>query len=313
MIEALELELEPLAEPTDLSRGAEGFRHHRKHLRSLRFRALPERIAELAQVRKQRLRFDGFGSGATHLTLIDRMGPVALDVDAFADGFDLVVVPRRLRLPVGIEGDPSARVGAAAGRLGLLPDRSTGGFRFPDALAHLVAEALMPHGWRPPSLTSPALAPGLEVGELVYALDGESAGAKEAVASEREPRWVAAAAETHSALKEQRFSEAQELVRSVAELDPSPWLAIWSVLAVLFASQGARSTREVRTAGSGEAALEHAFPRRELLALAVDRAEAADDAQLSFRLSRRLSFGVLERSDPLKGRLDALVRRHLGV
>ncbi|HJK94754.1 MAG TPA: hypothetical protein RMH26_28715, partial [Polyangiaceae bacterium LLY-WYZ-15_(1-7)] len=140
----------------DVRRGAAAFRHRRMQLTELDAELrLEDALARGPAAR--RLRVEAFAGGAAEddplrVTLLvrDPIGVLGLELALAFDGPDLLLFPTALAaLDAGPHG-LAARVDAAARSFGLELDHALGALRWRRPVRRLLAEMLLPAGWRLP-------------------------------------------------------------------------------------------------------------------------------------------------------------------
>jgi len=147
-----ELELRVLCapDPLDLRRGVEIFRSSRSALSLARVELSPRWFERRAHLRGIELRIDGWLEGSLHVTIDDGHGPLGCLLHLAFERGDLLFVPLRLRGAIDTPLHPLRRLLRSARTLGLEFDRRRGLLRLERPLRALLAELLMPHGWRVP-------------------------------------------------------------------------------------------------------------------------------------------------------------------
>lgn len=144
--------------PVDLRGGAKRFRHHRGRVIELRLRVRPARLASwLDEGRMLRVEDEPASTPAsTHASTTlraayrDEAGVLAFDVGLAFDGVDLVASPRELGWVRGSPRSVWERWAKLAERVGGRADASSGVLRVERPVRALLAEVLLPHGWRVP-------------------------------------------------------------------------------------------------------------------------------------------------------------------
>ncbi len=140
--------------PVDLRGGAKRFRHHRGRVIELRLRVRPARLASwIDEGRTLRVEdraapsHDDTSLGAAYR---DDAGVLAFDVGLAFDGVDLVASPRELAWVRGSPRSAWERWAKLAERVGGRADATSGVLRIERPIRALLAEVLLPHGWRVP-------------------------------------------------------------------------------------------------------------------------------------------------------------------
>lgn len=140
--------------PVDLRGGAKRFRHHRGRVIELRLRVRPARLASwIDEGRALRVEdraapsHDDTSLGAAYR---DEAGVLAFDVGLAFDGVDLVASPRELAWVRGSPRSAWERWAKLAERVGGRADATNGVLRIERPIRALLAEVLLPHGWRVP-------------------------------------------------------------------------------------------------------------------------------------------------------------------
>ena len=146
--DALAMELD-VRGPLSLQGGAARFRHHRSRLRSAELVLRLSVLVRLARERGVALAIDR-ASEDLAVSIRDAIGTIAFRGIVAFDGPDLVVFPRGLAFVRRGPVSPWARVVGAARELGFTWSAELGAFRWRRPLRHLLADALLPHGWRVP-------------------------------------------------------------------------------------------------------------------------------------------------------------------
>ncbi|MCU0675303.1 MAG: hypothetical protein MUE69_21230 [Myxococcota bacterium] len=140
--------------PVDLRGGAKRFRHHRGRVIELRLRVRPARLASWIDEGRT-LRADDHARPSREDTSLraayrDEAGVLAFDVGLAFDGVDLVASPRELAWVRGSPRTAWERWAKLAERMGGRADASSGVLRIERPIRALLAEVLLPHGWRVP-------------------------------------------------------------------------------------------------------------------------------------------------------------------
>jgi hypothetical protein len=140
--------------PVDLRGGAKRFRHHRGRVVELRLRVRPARLASwLDEGRTLRVEDRAGPSREEHSLRIasrDEAGVLAFEVGLAFDGVDLVASPRELAWVRGSPRNAWERWAKLAERMGGRADAASGVLRVERPIRALLAEVLLPHGWRVP-------------------------------------------------------------------------------------------------------------------------------------------------------------------
>ncbi len=131
----------------DLRGGAKRFRHVRSRVVELRARVRPDRV--LAQVARG-ARVDEVRPGRLRLAHRDEAGVLAVDGALAFDGVDLVWQPHEVAWVRGSPRGTWERWERLAVLLGARVEPSSGAMRIERPLRSLLAELLLPHGWRVP-------------------------------------------------------------------------------------------------------------------------------------------------------------------
>ena len=135
--------------PVDLRGGAKRFRHHRGRVIELRFRTRPSRFA--ASLDEGRvLRVEDTGGSSMRVAYRDEAGVLAVEGALAFDGSDLVALPRELAWVRGSPRSAWERWARLAERVGGRVDATSGLLRIERPIRGLLAEVLLPHGWRVP-------------------------------------------------------------------------------------------------------------------------------------------------------------------
>ncbi|HJL18489.1 MAG TPA: hypothetical protein RMH99_22710, partial [Sandaracinaceae bacterium LLY-WYZ-13_1] len=160
-IDALELDLGPLRFPLDLSAGPRRFRTRRTRVRACRMRVDVPALVAAAVEEPHALRPLAPARHGLAWALRDAFGTVAFETRAKAEGPDLWVGIAEARAAAEGPAPPLVRVHVAARAIGLDVDEERGVLRAPRLISTLLAEALVPHGWRVPDDRASRL--GIEV------------------------------------------------------------------------------------------------------------------------------------------------------
>ncbi len=135
--------------PLSLQGGAARFRHHRSRLRTAELVLRPSVLVRLAREQGVSLAIDRAGADLA-VSMRDPIGTIAFRGILAFDGPDLLVFPRGLAFVRRGPVSPWSRVLGAARELGFAWSADVGAFRWRRPLRHLLADALLPHGWRVP-------------------------------------------------------------------------------------------------------------------------------------------------------------------
>jgi len=140
--------------PVDLRGGAKRFRHHRGRVVELRLRVRPARLASWLDEGRA-LRVEDRAEPSREDTSLraayrDEAGVLAFDVALAFDGVDVVASPGELAWVRGSPRSAWERWAKLAERVGGRADASSGVLRVERPIRGLLAEVLLPHGWRVP-------------------------------------------------------------------------------------------------------------------------------------------------------------------
>lgn len=135
--------------PVDLRGGAKRFRHHRSRVVEARVRVHPTRLAGALDDGRV-LRVDEARAGRLRLAFRDEAGVLAVDGALAFDGPDLLLQPRELTWVRSSPRDTWERWSRLAGALGGRAEPTTSAIRCARPLQRLLAEAMLPFGWRVP-------------------------------------------------------------------------------------------------------------------------------------------------------------------
>jgi hypothetical protein len=152
-IDALDVDLGPLAFPLDLRRGPSTFRTRRAAARMVRARV------DVRGLLAHRARLLAPTPSGGHVLVEDRWGALALHLTACGEGADLHLVPGDLRAVHAEPAPPLDRFRQVLLDLDLDLDPEWASVRFAKVLRSLLAEALLPLGWRIPDTRALSLAP----------------------------------------------------------------------------------------------------------------------------------------------------------
>lgn len=129
--------------------GAARFRHHRSRLRTASLVVRPSVLIRLAREQGVSLAIDR-ASEDLAVSIRDAIGTIAFRGIVAFDGPDLLIFPRGLAFVRRGPVSPWSRLRAAARELGFEWAADVGAFRWRRPLRSLLADALLPHGWRVP-------------------------------------------------------------------------------------------------------------------------------------------------------------------
>ena len=149
-IESLELDVGRLPSPLDLRAGAARFRHRRATLTAATLRLDLDALARELSAPGRALRVLGTEDGRLAVSLRDPLRTVAVELVPGWEGADLLLAPRGARASIEGPRPPIADVLRALASIGapLMPER--GVVRVERPIERLLAEALVPAGWRVP-------------------------------------------------------------------------------------------------------------------------------------------------------------------
>jgi tetratricopeptide (TPR) repeat protein len=150
VVERLELDLGPLRFPIDLSAGPGRFSTRRTRVRSARLRVDVAPLLAAVVEEPLELRALAPAPEGPSWALRDAFGTVAFETRLAGEGPDLRIALSNARAATEGPAPPLVRAHVAAGALGLAADEDRGARVVPRALSALLAEALVPHGWRVP-------------------------------------------------------------------------------------------------------------------------------------------------------------------
>ncbi len=273
-VEALTLSV-PLPRRFELAGGTERLRHMRSTLEGaeleLRWRALA-RAAEGAGVR---LALRGLRGGRLALALRDSAGVLSAELDVLADGVDVVFGLRQLDWVRQAPRPALERLADELVRLGLHWIPADGVFRLRRPLRSLLAEVLLPAGYRLPE--ERALGLRLDVKRRGVTLRAE--GSPEAADLDRYRRMMS---EPPDWLEAAMSGGAPPMADAPIDELPSPWLRGDAIRA-----------RLERTLGASRAPLDEGQVTALLDALSLHRRDVALWREWVDRLGERRDTGVL--------------------
>ncbi len=192
VVERLSMELS-LDGAVQLNGGASRFRHHRSRLTDLRVVLRPRAFERVAAERGVPLAIEGPHGEELLICFRDAVGACAWRCRLITWGSDVLIVPVKASFVRRGAVAPWVRLVRWVRALGGVWSAERGAFRWPRPVRALLAEALLPHGWRVPDERGRALrfVPGELALEVV---ESESEGV---LREEVEARAAALEARTH--------------------------------------------------------------------------------------------------------------------
>lgn len=150
ILESLELGLDELRFPLDLSAGPARFRTRRTRVRQASVRLELDALIDAAVEEPFGLRTLAPSERGMGFALRDAFGTVAFDAEARFEGATLRIAAHGARAVLDAPVPPLARLVLAARALGLSLEASRGAIALPRCLGAVLRDALVPHGWRIP-------------------------------------------------------------------------------------------------------------------------------------------------------------------